>query len=361
MRDIKILGIDLAKNIFQLHGAESRGKCVMRKRLTREKLKVFVAKLSPCVVAIEACTGAHYWARTFSAMGHTVKMMAPQFVKPYVKSNKTDRNDAEAIAEAASRPQMRFVPIKSVEQQDTQLIHRARELVMKQRTAQSNQIRGFLADYGITLPQGIGHVRKRLAGILEDNSHELSALAREIFRGLTEQFKILDEQVEKYDQKLCLLSKGDERCNRLMEIEGIGPITATAIVSAVGNAQVFKNGRELAAWLGLVPRQHSSGNHTRLLGISKRGDRYVRTLLVQGAQSVVRRCGNKQDPRSEWIKDKVSRCGVNKTAVAVANKNARIIWALLSSGQAYRHSRAGMKVYSRKSSSRSILTAAGQC
>jgi transposase len=359
MRDIKILGVDLAKNIFQLHGADRKGKCVMRKRLTREKLITFVANLNPCIIAIEACTGAHYWARTFRGMGHTVKMIAPQFVKPYVKSNKTDRNDAEAIAEAASRPEMRFVPIKSMEQQDTQLIHRARELVIKQRTAQSNQIRGFLADYGIILPQGIGHIRRRLAGMLEDHSHKLSALARETFQGLSEQFERLDEQVEKYNQKLGLLSKKDERCNRLMEIEGIGPITATAIVSAVGNGEVFKNGRELAAWLGLVPRQCSSGNKVRLLGISKRGDRYVRTLLVQGAQAVVHASTNKGDPRSVWIKDKVNRCGVNKTAVAVANKNARIIWALLSSGEAYRHSQAGMKVYSRKSSSKSILNAAG--
>lgn len=348
MKNIKTLGIDLAKNIFQLHGADEKGKCVSRQRLTREKLKTYVAKLPPCTIGFEACTGAHYWARKFRDMGHTVKMISPQFVKPFVKSNKSDRNDAEAIVEAVSRPEMRFVPIKGIEQQDMQLIHRARELVVKQRSASANQIRGFLADYGITLAKGINHVRKELSDILGDESNELSSMAREIFRVLYEQFKTLDTQVDYYERKLLAIAKQDERCGRLMEIEGIGPISATAAISAIGDANVFKNGRELAAWLGLVPRQQSSGNKVRLLGISKRGDKYLRTLLIHGARSVVRVSANKHDPRSEWIADKAHRAGMNKAAVALANKNARIIWALLSSGEHYRRSKEGMGVYFRK-------------
>lgn len=335
MKNITVLGIDLAKNVFQLHGVNEVGQCVLKKRLSRSELCTYVVKLTPCIIGIEACMGSHYWARCFTKMGHTVKMIAPHFVKPYVKSNK---NDAEAIAEAVMRPEMRFVAIKSVEQQDMQLVHTVRQLQVKQRTALGNQIRGLLSGYGITLPTGINRIRSELCGVISDTVNGLTVKAREMFGMLYEEFKRFDEQVNKYDAQIERVAKEDERCQRLCKIEGIGPITATAIVAEIGDGKAFKQGRELSAWLGLVPRQHSSGNKTRLLGISKRGNAYLRTLLIHGARAVVRTCGNKKDARSQWILSKKLGAGENKAAVALANKNARIIWAVLSRNEAYRPS-----------------------
>jgi transposase len=333
--NIKILGIDLAKNLFQLHGVDENGKVILRQQLKREKLAEFIVKLPPCLIGMEACSSAHHWARKFQAMGHTVKLMAPQFVKPYVKSNKNDANDAEGICEAVSRPSMRFVPLKHIEQHDIEALHRVRSQLVKQRTAQANQIRGLLAEYGIIIPKGISHIRKSLPLILEDAENELTALTREIFSDLYEHLKALEEKVKLYTHKIELIAAKDERCQRLCRIEGIGPLSATAVVAAVGDGKVFNNGRQMAAWLGLVPKQHSSGGRTQLLGISKRGDKYIRTLLIHGGRAVTRTCTNKQDTRSLWIADKKQRCGENKTAVAVANKNVRIMWALLSSGATY--------------------------
>jgi transposase len=335
MKNIKVLGIDLAKTVFQIHGTDTKGKCVLRKRLTREKLKTFIATLTPCLIGIEASTGAHYWARLFESMGHTVKMMAPQFVKPYIKSNKNDRNDAAGIAEAVTRPDMRFVPIKKIEQQDVLLSHRARELAVKQRTAQANQIRGLLAEYGIILPQGIRNIKK-IIEILEDNADRLTKKSQVIFMRLYEQFKIYDEQVKCYDKEIEAEANQDIRCKEIMKIEGIGPLSASAVVATIGDAKLFKNGREVSAWLGLVPKQHSSGSTIRLSGMSKRGDRYVRTLLIHGARSVVKMCEKKPDKRSVWIADKKRRSNYNIAAVALANKNARIIWAMLATGECYR-------------------------
>lgn len=335
MKDISVVGIDLAKNVFQLHGTDKQGKCVLRKRLSREKLIEFVAQLKPCLIGLEACLGAHHWARVFQSQGHEVKLMAPQFVKPYVLSNKNDQNDAKGIAEAVTRPCMKFVPIKRIEQQDVLLLHRARELALKQRIAQANQIRGLLLDYGIVIPQGVYHFKMLLA-ILEENQAKLTERSMAIFKQLYEQFKVYEEQVEQYEKQIKALVDQDEACQRLLKVEGVGPITASAVVASVGDAKVFKKGRELAAWLGLVPKQHSSGNTVRLSGISKRGDNYLRKLLVHGARSVVNQCANKKDRRSVWIADKKYRCGYNKATVALANKNARIIWALLATGQPYR-------------------------
>lgn len=342
MENIKTLGIDLAKNVFQLHGMDAKGKCVLRKRLTRTKLTEFIANLQPCTIAMEACTGAHYWARSFQSMGHTPKMMAPQFVKPYVQSNKNDRNDARAIAEAATRPDMKFVPLKTVEQQDVLLLHRARQLLIKQRTAQANQLRGLLADYGIILPKTIVHIHS-MSLILETHRDKLTSISLKIFKELYKQFKQYDKQVKHYDQQIEHLAKTDARCCELMKIEGIGPLTASAAVATIGDAKVFKKGREVSAWLGLVPKQHSSGEKTRLGGISKRGDRYLRTLLIHGARSIVNICGNKTTRRDIWLADKKQRCGYNKAAVALANKNARIIWAMLATGECYRSSPVGDK------------------
>jgi len=335
MNNVTTLGIDLAKNIFQLHGTDSNGNRVLRKRLTRYKLPEFIANLKPCLIGIEACSGAHDWARRFIAMGHTVKIMSPQFVKPYIKSNKNDANDAAGIAEAVTRPDMKFVPIKTLQQQDMLLIHRARELVMKQRTAQANQIRGLLTEYGIVLKQGINVIRT-LPSILDEKNEQLSEKAVDIFSQLYEQFKYVDEQIVVYDKQIAQAVSDDPLCQHIMEIEGVGPITASAAVATIGDADAFKRGRELAAWLGLVPRQHSSGSKQRLLGISKRGDTYLRKLLIHGARSVVKTCAGKTDKRSKWVTSLKERCGFNKAAVALANKNARIIWAMLATGECYK-------------------------
>lgn len=340
MNNINTLGIDLAKNIFQLHGVNKMGKCILKRKVTRGKLAQVIAKLPPCLIGMEACGSAHYWARKFQTMGHTVKLMSPQFVKPYVKSNKNDMNDAEGICEAVGRPTMRFVPIKQIDQQDMLLVHRARELVVKQRTAQGNQIRGLLAEYGIILSKKLKSIREMLPTLLEklpeDLPGELSEASREIFILLYKQFKRLDKQVKLYDKKLKQQASQDPRCQALLDIEGVGEITATAVVATIGSGHEFKNGREVSAWLGLVPKQHSSGDKTRLSGISKRGDGYIRKLLIHGGRSVVKTCDKKTDKRSCWLKDKKDRCGANKAAVAIANKNARIIWAMLTTGEMYR-------------------------
>ena len=335
MKDIKVLGIDLAKNVFQLHGTNAKGKRVLSKRLSREKFIAFMANLSPCLIGIEACMGAHYWARAFEKNGHTVKMMSPQFVKPYVMANKNDRNDARGIAEAVTRPNMKFVPIKKIEQQDILLLHRTRELIVKQKTAQSNQIRGLLAEYGIVIPKGLSHIRK-IPEILENNQTKLTEESKTIFMRLHEQFKALDVQLDIYNKELERIVSQDAQCQEILKIEGIGPITASAVVATIGDAKVFKNGRAVSAWLGLTPKQYSSGDKLRLTGISKRGDRYVRTLLIHGARSIVKSCDKKTDKRSLWIKDKKHRCGYNKAAVALANKNARIIWSIMTTGECYR-------------------------
>jgi transposase len=338
MKDIKVLGIDLAKNVFQLHGTDAKGKMLARKRLSRNALIEFVANLKPCLIGVEACGGSHFWARTFQQMGHTVKIMAPQFVKPYIRSNKNDMNDARGIAEAVTRPDMKFVSAKTIEQQDMLLIHRSRELVIKQRTAQANQIRGLLAEYGITIPQGIANIRK-LEETLEANADKLTLKGLSIFRQLHELFQVFDGQIKKYDEEIERQAGEHVIYKEVQKIEGIGPITATAIVATIGDPSVFKNGREVSAWLGLVPKQYSSGNKTRLAGISKRGDNYIRKLLIHGARSAIYAATKKTDRRSLWVADKKERCGFNKAAVALANKNARIIWAILSTGECYRSSR----------------------
>jgi transposase len=333
---IKVVGIDLAKNVFHLHGIDVSGNVVVRKKLSRTKLATFMAKLPMCRVGMEACGGSHFWARKFLAMGHDVHMMGPQFVNPYVKSNKNDLVDAEAICEAVQRPTMRFVPRKSVEQQDIQSLHRARSMAVSHRTAQVNQIRGLLMEYGIVVPQRIANLRKALPWILEDSENELSPMFRGLLGGLRDDFVRLDERVAGYDAKIKGLSEQSQLCKRLMGIPGIGPMSATALVAAVADASVFKTGREMAAWLGLVPRQHSTGGKPKLLGISKRGDVYLRKLLVHGARAALRVAENKQDRRSRWAVEVADRRGHNVAAVALANKNVRTAWALLRKGEEYK-------------------------
>ena len=332
---LSVVGIDLAKRVFHVAGMDDRGKIVLRKRLTREALLPFIAQLPPVVIGMEACGGAHYWARRFREHGHTVKLIAPQFVKPYVKSNKNDPADAEAICEAVTRPTMRFVPIKEIEQQDLQALHRARERVVKARTALVNEIRGLLAEYGIVLPQSVTKFRHAFIATLEAEQTKLTPLSTEIFTQLYEEFGALEKRLAYYSAKLEAISAAHPVCQRLETIPGIGPLTATALVAAVSDTSAFKNGRQFAAWLGLVPRQHSTGGKARLLGISKRGDVYLRKLLVHGARATLRWVGLKADRRSQWLRGLLERRGKNKTAVALANKNARIAWVLLTTDQVY--------------------------
>lgn len=333
--NIKVLGIDIAKNVFELHGVNDEGKTVLKKRLSREQLSNFIVQLPVCLIGMEACGGAHYWARKFKGMGHEVKLMNPQFVKPYVKSNKNDSHDAEAICEAVQRPNMRFVGNKNIEQQDIQAMHRIRERLVKNRSALVNQIRGLLTENGIVITQGINHVRKRLPEILEDMTNELSDLGRELFNDLLIQLYDADNRVEEYDTRINRIAKQNVTCQRLMTIKGVGALTATGIVASVGDANVFKNGREMAAFLGLVPKQRSSGGKQTLLGISKRGDRYLRCLLVHGARSVLTRAKNLPFKKATWLKSLEERRGRNRTIVALANKNARVMWALMVKQENY--------------------------
>jgi transposase len=327
---VKILGIDLAKQSFQLHGVDEASQTVLRKKLSRSQVCAFVARMEPCLIGLEACGGSHYWARVFKSYGHTVRIIAPQFVKPYVKSNKNDAVDAEAICEAVQRPNMRFVPDKSVGQQDMQSLHRIRSQIVSRRTAQANQVRGLLMEYGIVIPQGIRHLRQQIPRILEDADNGLSDLFRQLLNELYQEFVHLDERLESLESTLKGLCVQSEDCRRLLTIPGVGLLTATALVAAVGDICAFKSGRELAAWLGLVPRQHSTGGKTALMGISKRGDSYLRMLLIHGGRTVVRVAGKHEDKRNRWVTDIDQRRGKNIAAVAVANKNARIAWALLS-------------------------------
>lgn len=315
--NITILGIDIAKNMFQLHGTDVVGKAILKKRLSRNKLAAYVANLQKCIIVMESCSGANYWARVFQRNGHTVKLISPQFVKPFVKTSKNDANDAEAIVEAASRPSMNFVPIKQNEQQDIQSIHRVRSRVVRNRTALINEIRGLNLEYGITIVPGATKVRRLLSDIIADSDNEL--------------------RLKKLDKKIKLICKQNETCQRTLKVPGVGELTATAIVAAVPNADEFKNGRHMSAWLGLVPRQSSSGDKQALLGISKRDDRYLRTLLIHGARAALSRYKKTDNEYGRWLTEKKATLSFNKAAVALANKNARIIWSLLKTGDEFNY------------------------
>ena len=332
---LNVVGIDIAKRVFHLAGANERGKVILRKRLVRGEVLSYTARLPPITIGMEACGGANYWARELRAQGHTVKLMAPQYVKPYVKTNKNDMRDAEAIAEAVTRESMRFVPIKEVAPQDIQSLHRVRERLVAARTALINEMRGLLAEYGVILPKGVNNFRKTLIEKLDTEQDKLTSMGQELFRRLYDEFTQLEGELSYYEEKLQRLATSHPECQRLLTIPGIGPMTATALIAAVGEISVFKNGRQFAAWLGLVPKQHSTGGQTLLLGISKRGDSYLRKLLIHGARATLRWVGTKTDRRSEWARGLLERRGWNRTAVAVANKNARIVWALLSRGGVY--------------------------
>jgi transposase len=332
---ITTVGVDLAKNVFQVHGVDKRGEAVLRKQLRRKQVTAFFARLEPCLIGIEATAGAHYWARVLQAFGHEVKLMAPQFVKPYVKANKTDAADAEAICEAVRRPNMRFVPIKSADQQAVLSLHRARSGFVKARTALVNQIRGLLGEYGVVLAPGIRHIREGLPDVIEDGERDLPPMFRHLLSQLHGYLRELDEQVETLEKPLKGWHRDNEDSQRIVQIPGIGWLTATALVASIGDARSFKNGRQLAAWLGLVPRQHSSGGKPRLLGISKRGDAYLRTLLIHGARSALRFVDRDRSPTGQWLRDVGTRRPKNVVVVARANKHARVVWALLAHQRDY--------------------------
>ena len=329
MEQITTVGIDLAKNVFSLHGVDAAGKTVLRRTVRRERLVETVAQLSPCLIGMEACSGAHEWGRRFERHGHTVRLMAPKFVAPYRKSGKNDGNDAEAVCEAVSRPSMRFVPVKSTEQQALLTLHRVRYGFVVERTATINRLRGLLSEFGVVLPLRTVNVRRQAAQAAEG----LPQLARGAIGDLLEQLRQLDERIDGYDRQIEQQAKLSEPARRLMAIRGIGATTALAIVATVGNAREFKNGRQFAAWIGLVPNQYSTGGKSRLGHISKRGDAYLRNLLVQGARSVLHSAPGREDRLSRWALKLQDRRGYHRTLVAIANKNARIAWALLARDQ----------------------------
>jgi len=324
--------------VIQVHGMDERGRAVLKKQLKRDQVASFFANLPPCLIGMEACGSAHHWARKLTELGHTVKLIAPQFVKPYVKTNKNDAADSEAICEAVARPNMRFVPIKNGGQQAVLALHRARQGFVKARTAQANQIRGLLAEYGIVIAQGIGHIAKRLPEILEDGENNLPGTFRQLLDRLGNHLKELDRQVSALEVQIQSWHRENEASKKLAKIPGIGPITASALVASIGDAKSFENGRQLAAWLGLVPRQHSSGGKQMLLGISKRGDTYLRTLLIHGARAVIRVAERKVGHADSWLARLMDRRNKNVAAVALANKNARTVWALLAHARDYQAS-----------------------
>lgn len=342
--NITTIGIDLAKNIMHIHGVTKNGNPILKKKIRRDELLHFMANQPKCLVGMEACGGSNHWAREIAKLGHNVKLMAPQFVKPYVKTNKNDRNDAEAICEAVSRPNMRFVPVKTIEQQSILSIHRVRERLIKSRTALSNEIRGLLSECGIIMPQGINKVIPKLVEILDSN--QLSEMDKITFTDLLNEIREIFKRVDQLEIRLKEVSKNDESYNRLVEIPGIGLITATALIAAIGNAANFNNGRQLAAWLGLVPRQYSTGGKEKLLGISKRGDVYLRTLLIHGARAVFNiRTGRREKKEgkiveeskfTKWITNLAERRGYNTSIVAVANKLARVVYAILKGDNEYK-------------------------
>ncbi len=331
------VGVDIAKSVFHVHGVDRHGKVVWQGKFRRAQwVKALCQHLEPGgEVGMEACAGAHHWARELGRLGYQVKLIAAQFVKPYVKSNKNDRVDAEAIGEAMSRPSMRFVAVKSVAQQDAQAAHRVRSELVGQRTAKANQIRGLVGEYGIVAPLGIGQLRRTVPEWLEDAENGLSMEFRALLCGLWGDLQCLDERIDELDASILRLVRAEPAAQRLMALRGVGPLIATALVSTLGDGTAFDKGRDFAVSLGLTPKQHSTGGRERLLGISKRGDPYLRKLLVHGARAAIRHAKGKDDALSRWVNNLLARKHVNVVTVALANKTARIAWAIVRNEVAY--------------------------
>ncbi len=331
MKEITTIGIDLAKSVFTVHGVDAAGHTVLHKTVRRERLMELMAGLPPCQIGMEACGGAHEWARKFQGRGHRVGIMMARFVAPYRKSSKNDGNDAEAICEAVARPNMRFVPVKSAEQQAILSLHRVRQGFIEQRTATINRIRGLLAEFGVVLPQRAEQVRRTAVVVAE----ELPVLARDAITDLRAHLSYLDERISHYERQLVELARQREAAVRIQRLPGVGPLTASAITASISDGHEFANGRQFAAWLGLVPRQYSTGGKPRLGRITKRGDAYLRTLLMLGARAVLQSAAQKSDRLSRWAMALRARRGYHRAIIAVAAKNARIIWALLANNREF--------------------------
>lgn len=334
-QSISRIGIDLAKNIFQVCAVDAQGKVLFNKTVSRPKLSALMAQWQPTEVVMEACASAHHWTRVFERMGHRVKLIHPAYVRPYVKTNKNDAADAEALCEAASRPQMRFVQPKNIQQQDIQAMHRVRERLVGQRTALTNQIRGLLGEYGLTLPQGVRNIRKQLPWIIEDAENDLTPVSRRLFQQLYNELCDLDQRVKEIKQDIEAVCESLPPCQGLLSIPGVGPMVATALHATMGSPENYRNGREFAAYLGLVPRQYSSGGKPQLGGISKRGDPHTRMLLIQGAQAALRVMPKRQDKLSLWACKLKQRKQHSVAVVALANKLARISWAVSQKQTSY--------------------------
>jgi transposase len=329
------IGVDLAKNVFAVHGVDEAGRVVLIRTVRREQLLEVLAAVPPCIVAMEACSGAHHWARLLAAFGHTARILAPKFVAPYRmsgKQGKNDANDAAAICEAAGRPAMRFVPPKSEAQQALLTVHRVRQDFIEERTATINRLRGLLSEFGVVLPLKAATVRRQATAHLD----RLPPLAQRSLADLLAHLTYLDGRLEEYDTQLKLAARDDERARRLMNLRGVGPIGASAIVATVGSAHEFRNGRQFAAWLGMVPRQYSSGGKARLGRITKAGDAYLRTLLIMGARAVLAASAGRTDRISRWALALQARRGYMRAVVAIAAKNARLAWAMLRRGEDFR-------------------------
>ncbi|MFK7912242.1 MAG: IS110 family transposase [Akkermansiaceae bacterium] len=335
--EISRVGVDLAKNVFQLHGADDKGETVWKRKLSRDKwLKVLFTEVKPgAEIGMEACAGAHHWARSLRAAGYGVKMIPPQFVKPFVKSNKNDANDAQAICEAMARPNIYPITIKTVEQQDMQAIHRVREEIKTHRAAKANQMRGLVAEYGLVAPKELASLRRAIPLWLEDGENGLTPCFRQLLDGLWRDLRALDDRMTELDGQIAMIAKENPTAQRLQKLRGVGPLIATALVATIGDGKQYRKGRDMAAAIGLTPRQHSSGGKERLLGISKRGDAYLRCLLIHGARSAMRTAKNKDDRVSRWILNLQERRHANVAAVAMANKTTRMAWVIMSKGVDY--------------------------
>jgi transposase len=334
-RQIAVLGIDLGKNSYSVVGLNDTGQVVLRRRLRPESLIRLASELTPCVMAMEACCGAHHLGRVLRDRGHEVRLMSPEYVRPYVKAQKNDERDAEAIAEAATRPTMRFVELKSAEQLDMQSLHRVRDRLVGERTALMNQMRALLLERGITVPKGRRKLEQHVAMIPDSDDGQLSRRIRSLIAAMREEWHALDRRIEAFDDEFAIHAKTDDAARRLAGIPGVGVLNATALVAAVGNAATFARGRDLAAWLGLVPRQMTTGGRPRLLGISKRGNKYLRKLLIHGARAALPSLSASTTPLGRWLQSLLGRAHKNTVTVALANKLARIVWAVLRHGGTY--------------------------
>jgi transposase len=336
MGEVITIGLDIAKSVFQVHGVDEAGAVLIRKRITRAKMLEFFARLRPCLVGIEACPAAHYWGRELQSLGHAVKLMPPAYVKAYLKRSKNDANDAAAICEAVTRPSMRFVPIKTKEQQAALMLHRARHLLVRQRTMLSNAIRGHLAELGIVSAKGRTGTGVLLAIIADTKDSRLPPMARGILDVLARQYTALGAELESIDRSIVAWHRSCEASRRLEEIPGIGPVVATALIAEIGDWKAFRSGRSLAAWIGLVPKQQSTGGKDKLGGITKQGNRYLRWLLVTGAMAVIRYAQKHGTLKRPWLGRLMDRRPTKVAAVALANKIARMAWAIIVHGERYR-------------------------